>query len=70
MSYSYKVDYNYRSFRFENTIAVTEFEDGKFVINWKIRTLKKAFPIINENMEDSFKRTKTWTKENYPELLL
>ena len=50
MSYSYKVDYNYRSFRFENTIAVTEFEDGKFVINWKIRTLKKAFPIINENM--------------------
>jgi hypothetical protein len=67
MRYSYRI----QKLNTEGTFYIIEYKNFKFFKWWDINTLKETyFQSSNLDFPKSFIRTKKWTLNNYPELLL
>lgn len=49
---------------------VQEIDSNGFFLTWAINELKDKDTVILNTSYESFKRTREWTLENHPELLL
>lgn len=54
----------------KDDIHVNEILDGKIKYTWSIQELKLNSQKLTQDFLSSFKRTKKWTIENHPELLI
>jgi hypothetical protein len=59
MSYEYVVEGKY---------IITEITNGEFKINWTVRELTTAYNPMH--FIESYRRTKNWFKQNFPEYFL
>ena len=67
MGYSYRI----QKLNTEGTFYIIEYRNFKFFKWWDINILKEtSFQSSSLDFPKSFTRTKKWTLNNYPELLL
>ena len=76
MNYKYELKLqNYPSQSYPSSLIpqdeVIEYHDHIFVEAWNIKVLNyQSIASTSNETKKSFKRTKSWLKENYPEMLI